>query len=69
MTFDLRKSLRITIVMRKYLDRQITRLWMWLATSGARHDSSPAWIFEPGDEDRLLAALISMNDALARAVR
>ena len=69
MTFDLWKSLRITIVMREYLDRQMTRLWMWLVTSGARRDSSPAWLVEPGDEDRLLAALISMNDALARAVR
>jgi hypothetical protein len=59
----------MTIVIRAYLDRQFTRLWIWLVTLGAGREKSVTCRFEPGDEERLLAALISMNDALARAVR
>ena len=69
MTNVSRSRLTITTVMREYLDRQLTRFWMWLVTLGTGHDPSPGWICEPGDEERLLAALSSMNDALARAVR
>jgi hypothetical protein len=59
----------IATVMKEFLDRQSTRLWMWLVTAGTRRNSSIACHFAPGDEERLLQALISMNDVLARAVR
>jgi hypothetical protein len=55
--------------MRKYLNRQILRLWIWLMTVGTRRDTVVVCHLTPGDEERLLQALISMNDVLARAAR
>jgi hypothetical protein len=55
--------------MRAYVDRQITRLWMWLVAPAVRADRSMTRCFAPGDEERLIQALTSMNDVLARAVR
>jgi hypothetical protein len=57
--------------MRKYLDRQILRLWMWLVTVGDRRATSAVCHLnlKPGDEERLLEALIGMNNVLARAAR
>ena len=62
-------GLSMTIVMRNYLDRQITKFWIWLVTSDVRRDSSVTWQFQPGDEEQLIQSLIRMNDVLARAVR
>jgi hypothetical protein len=67
LTFALRDRRSITAVMKEFLDRQINRLWMWLVTP--RRESSVRYRFAPGDEERLIQALISMNAVLARAVR
>lgn len=66
-TFGNRLSIRI--VMRNYVNRQITRLWLWLLTAGTHRDSSATSCIAPGDEERLLQALINMNQTLARAAR
>jgi hypothetical protein len=52
--------------MRKYLDRQILRLWIWLMTVDTRRDDSPTCYLTPGDAERLLQALVRMNDVLAK---
>ncbi len=55
--------------MSKYLDRQITRLWIWLLAAGARSRATANCRIEPGDAERLIEALMCMNDVLARAAR
>jgi len=55
--------------MRAFLDRQITRFWIKLATLGVSRNPNPTYRFQPGDEERLLQALVGMNAALARVAR
>ena len=55
--------------MRAYLNRKVTRFWLKLATFHIPFSPELSGRFGPGDEDRLIAALIAMNTAMARAAR
>jgi len=55
--------------MRGYINKQISWLWVKLVTLDLRKMPSSRVSFRPGDEERLIQALIGMNAALARASR
>ena len=46
----------------------MSRFWLKFATFGFR-GNGPDYKFRPGDEERLLQALVNMNAVLARAAR
>jgi hypothetical protein len=55
--------------MKKFWSTLSNRFWMAVVTAGFTPVRSSAYHFTPGDEERLIAALMNMNSALARAGR
>jgi hypothetical protein len=55
--------------MRGYFESKLSRFWMRLATCNLGAGGAASYKLRPGDEERLIAALIDMNALLARVAR